>query len=119
VVFNQFWTQISASVIGGFKELIKASKTLLPILNALLKTYVEIGVANRSLTILDIMENHKNFIVHQIKISSWSSPSTKDSFKYLSNSVLLFVVSFSLKCILKASALAKYLGISTTVDASD
>ena len=67
MVLNQFLAQISASTIGGFKEFLKVSKTLPPILNALSEETVEIGVANTSLTILDRMGHCEEFIFYQKK----------------------------------------------------
>jgi len=87
-------------------------------LNALLETIVEIGMANTSLTIFARMENCEEFIFLQTKKSRCSSPSTTNSFKYLYNSFFLSIVSFSLKCFLKGSTLTKYSGISAMVDAS-
>jgi hypothetical protein len=53
VGFNHYCAHINASVISSFKELLKVSITLPPVLNALSEATVDTGIARMSLAIID------------------------------------------------------------------
>jgi hypothetical protein len=89
--------QINASAISGFRQLLKVSKILPPVLKALSEATVETGVANTSLAILDKTGNLAQFCFHHKSRLKLSSSSTLSSAKYFSSSFLLPIELISFK----------------------